>query len=275
MHEQGWEGIIELLQAGRDPIQAFARLWRRDDASGTLWGGQLELPADPEHRPHWGRCAIRLPDGREGVAVISRGPLDAGRIHPALIGEGAPPFGDAPISPPRPGNFDVVRDSVASQTDAPAAPASAAPDAAASQPAPAPSRPAAAPAEAARPPATRDRFERTEALAKAFLGATEARRAFRLIDGQKFDGALVTGVQELVEELASFIESRLHAEQPADESMPERVRLALSVLQWFAGVVDGVEALDDLVPEITRLSESLDEVRTAAPAATPSSAAVA
>ncbi len=274
MHEQGWEGTIELLQAGRDPIQASARLWRRDDASGTLWGGQLELPADPEHRPHWGRCAIRLPDGREGVAVISRGPLDAGRIQPALIGEGAPPFGDAPISPPRPGNFDAERDSVASSIDAPAEPAPAAQAASASQPAPAPSRPAAGPAEAARP-ATGDRFERTEALAKAFLGATEARRAFHRIDARKLEGALVTGVQELVDELASFIESRLHAEQPAGESMPERVRLALSVLQWFAGVVDGVDALDNLAPEITRLSESLDEVRAVAPAETPSSAAVA
>ena len=274
MHEQGWEGTIELLQAGRDPMQAFARLWRRDDASGTLWGGQLELPGDPEHRPHWGRCAIRLPDGREGVAVISRGPLDAGRIHPALIGEGAPPFGDPPTAPQGSERFEATGSRGASRPDAPAEPAPAAQAATASQPAPAPLRPAPSPTEAT-PPVTQDRFERTEALAKAFLGATEARRVFHQIDALKLEGAVVTGVQELVDELASFIESRLHSEQPVSEPMPERVRLALSVLQWFAGVVDGVDALDDLAPEITRLSESLDEVRAASPAPAPSPAAVA
>ena len=93
MYERSWEGEVEIRVPGKDSLRVVARLWRHDDASGSDWGGQLEIDVATATRLGTGEYAIVLPDGRESTVRLSRGASRARSAYPTFSGRGAPPFG--------------------------------------------------------------------------------------------------------------------------------------------------------------------------------------
>jgi hypothetical protein len=91
-----WEGPIEVLHDGERVLTASARLWRRDNAFGTDWGGQLRIPVAQRRSLPAGEYRVVLEPGNEASAFIGFGASDAASTFPTLTGHGTPPFGGAP-----------------------------------------------------------------------------------------------------------------------------------------------------------------------------------
>lgn len=237
MDEKVWEGVVELLQRGRPPFRVSCSLWRRQDGSGVQWGGQAKLSSDAEDRPQWGRCTVRLPGGRQATAVVSHGARDDGHVLAVLAGEGPPPFGDSSDSDETIVAQEAQQNAVSALVDG--------------------IRPG-NPAAHRSTPAPGD-FERTEALARAFLAAVEARHAVREVEPAQLDGALTRALLRTIDALTERSEAELQGE-PGSTPVAVRGSEDLAVLRWVSAALHGSDAPENVRNSIERLSRTLREV---------------
>lgn len=329
MNELVWEGLLEILREGQPSLKAAAHLWRRDDISGSDWGGQLELPVVFRRLLPAEEYQVRLPSGTEARVRIASGPSTTTMTFPTLTGIGQPPFGapasrshgdidadenaeeqvappaapsgrraaDAPrVSRERGMRAEAVSRSHRSTAAPQPPPAPAAPPASAPEPvaeAPAPAEDSAAPEEASPPapeppraaprrttartraerPAvalvsrvesqqgtdTEESVEHTEALARAFLAAIEARQAIKTLELPGFQGRAIAAATVDVEHIASALESALRATNGATEWV-EPLRQRLTTAAWFASLAapDEVTELATAGQAVQALVHSID-----------------
>lgn len=93
----GYKGSAVLVSTEGHEFETFADLstgdFYRDDERGICireWFGTVTLPGMP---PPWlGYCTLRLPNGREGQALLAS--ANSGSDEVELRGSGVPPFGD-------------------------------------------------------------------------------------------------------------------------------------------------------------------------------------
>lgn len=246
MDEQVWEGRIEIVQPDREPLPLFARLWMRNGGAGVRWGGQLELLAVDMDRLRLGPCMVRMPDGRERVATISAGATDEGMTRPNLLGKGNPPFGEHVSPAPQIGQI-ATPPPVSAQTPPVAPGASALPAAEATADA------ASAQASSSAGPAI---LSETEALARAFLHATDARRTFHATDRGRLGDAAASAVLAMADDLVHSIEGRLRSDG-SDGASPAELRQSIAFLRRVAEVLDRASDGEALTPGLADLGDSL------------------
>jgi hypothetical protein len=278
MNELVWEGLIEILRGNQPSLKATARLWRRDDFFGSDWGGQLELPVVFRRLLPAGQYAVRLPAGSQGTVRVTAGPSTTSMTFPTLTGVGHPPFGGAEARPAveidlKAEEAPVTQEPIATSPSTAAAtiatieamapstePISVAASSASSFETPAPASNGAAafandelpaagprrltlvepvPAESESPAVAQ-----TEAMARAFLAAVEARQRLEAVARPGFEGRAIEAARQDIDSATETLEGALRARAGTDH-WPQALAEHLVALSWFASL-----AVPDSQPEI-------------------------